>query len=203
MFDKKITPIYQSLLNPIGNFLIKKKVNADTLTIIGFIFGICTLPLLIMGYFYCALLFIFLNRTFDGLDGIVARKTVSTDRGAFLDFTLDCVFYSLIPIGFALHDLKDNATASLFLLGSFIGTSVSFLSMSIITERKGLYCKDKEGKGFYYDSSLVEGTETIVFFVIICLFPTHYKFFAYIFTAGCLITLIMRLRTAWIVFSNG
>ena len=92
MFDKKITPIYQRALEPLGRFLVSKKVSADTITVAGFMLGVFAIPMIIKGYFFCALIFIILNRTLDGLDGIIARKTFTSDRGAFLDFTLDCVF---------------------------------------------------------------------------------------------------------------
>ena len=127
MFDKKITPLYQRILDPLANFLVNKNVAADTITIIGFCLGVLTLPAIIYGFFFCSILLIIVNRVLDGLDGIVARKTCASNRGAFLDFTLDCIFYSMVPLGFAFNDIENNAISTLLLLASFVGTSVSFL----------------------------------------------------------------------------
>jgi phosphatidylglycerophosphate synthase len=49
------------------------------------------------------------SRLMDGLDGAVARLTAPTDRGAFLDITLDFLFYASIPLAFALADPAANA----------------------------------------------------------------------------------------------
>jgi len=42
------------------------------------------------------------NRVVDGLDGAVARATVATVRGAFLDIVLDFAFYAAFPHDYCL-----------------------------------------------------------------------------------------------------
>jgi hypothetical protein len=49
------------------------------------------------------------SRLMDGLDGAVARATQPTDRGGFLDITLDFLFYAAIPLAFAVADPAANA----------------------------------------------------------------------------------------------
>ena len=45
----------------------------------------------------------------------------------------------------------------------------------------------------YYLTGLAEGTETIVFFRSLCVFPGHFPLLAAVFTVVCLITVVMRI----------
>ena len=78
--------------------------------------------------FTTALCLILLSRFCDGLDGTIARQLGVTDRGAFLDISLDFLFYSWIPLSFALHDAQ-NALAPTFLIFSFVEQELVFYLM--------------------------------------------------------------------------
>jgi len=199
MVDNKLLPVVEFFLNSIANYLNGRKVSADTITIVGFVIGVMAVPLIILGAFKLALLLIILNRIFDGLDGILARMSGITDRGAFLDISLDFIFYASIPVAFALFDPPENSLPALVLLFSFFGTGSTFLAFSIIAERKNIIPKNFNKKGFHYLSGLVEGFETILFFLLMCLLPTYFQIIAYIFSFGCLLTTIFRLRIGWSV----
>ena len=199
MVDNKLLPVVEFFLNSIANYLNGRKISADTITIVGFVIGVMAVPLIILGAFKLALLLIILNRIFDGLDGILARMSGITDRGAFLDISLDFIFYASIPVAFALFDPPENSLPALVLLFSFFGTGSTFLAFSIIAERKNTIPKNFNKKGFHYLSGLVEGFETILFFLLMCLLPTYFQIIAYIFSFGCLLTTIFRLRIGWSV----
>jgi phosphatidylglycerophosphate synthase len=98
MIDAKLLPLQRRLLRPMALGLVTFGVRADQVTITGFLLGIVALPLLASEQYIWALVFILLNRLLDGIDGEVARLTITTDRGAFLDIALDFVFYALIPL---------------------------------------------------------------------------------------------------------
>lgn len=200
MVDNKLIPVIEFFLYPVANYLIDRKVRADSITILGFAIGLIAAPLIIFGWLKLALLLIILNRVLDGLDGIVARMSEITDRGAFLDISLDFIFYASIPVAFALFDPLENSLPALILLFSFFGTGSTFLAFSIIAERKDIMSKAFGKKGFYYLGGLVEGAETIAFFVLMCLLPSHFPTIAYIFSFGCLLTTIFRLKIGWSVF---
>ncbi len=140
---------------------------------------------------------IFLNRLADGLDGALARRSKKTDRGGFLDITLDFIFYSSIPFAFALADPLTNALAAAFLIFSFIGTGCSFLAYAIMAEKRGITTDIRGQKSLYYLGGLTEGTETILLFVIFCLFPTWFPVLAVIFGALCWITTATRIHAGW------
>ena len=109
----------------------------------GFLIGIASIPLITFGFFKLALLAIIFNRVFDGLDGIVARKSGISDSGAFLDISLDFIFYASIPLAFALYDPINNSIFAVVLLFSFFGSGSTFFAFSLIAERKNLSLSNK------------------------------------------------------------
>jgi len=184
MLDKFITPVIKPLLMPIVIGLDKRKVTADQLTVVGFIIGLCALPLLAFELWYVALTAIVLNRIFDGLDGALARyANQSTSAGGFF-----------IPFGFILANPEQNAVAGAFLLAAFIGTGSSFLAFAIAAEKFKLDKPQFKNKSFYYLNGLTEGTETIALFVAFCLWPQHFSILATIFAMACTITIFTRIH---------
>jgi phosphatidylglycerophosphate synthase len=139
------------------------------------------------------------SRLLDGLDGAVARATRPTDRGAFLDITLDFVFYASIPLAFAVADPSAHALPAAVLLAAFMGTGASFLAFAVMAERRGLSSAAYPSKGLFYLGGLTEGTETLLCFVLMCLWPTLFPVLALGFAALCVVTLLTRLWAGWVL----
>ncbi len=192
MIDRYIIPYIKPSLRPLVNFLMDRGISANQITIAGFLLGVIAVPLIATEQYIAGLIFILLNRICDGLDGIMARETQPTNRGAFLDITLDFFFYALIPLAFAFAR-EENALAAAFLLASFIGTGTSFLAFSVIAERQKLNSTAFPQKGIYYLGGLTEGAETIGFFILICLFPNYFPVLATIFALACFFTAGLRV----------
>jgi phosphatidylglycerophosphate synthase len=127
------------------------------------------------------------------VDGAMARIVGPTDRGAFLDITCDFLFYAAVPLGFALTDSGQNALPAAVLLASFIGTASTFLAFAAVAAKRGMVSPNYPNKGFYYLGGLTEGTETILLFCAMCLWPQHFAWLAYGFAAACAVTTATRL----------
>ena len=197
MIDAKLLPLQRRLLRPIALGLVTFGVRADQVTITGFLLGIVALPLLASQQYTWALVFILLNRVLDGIDGEVARLTIATDRGAFLDIALDFVFYATIPLGFALANVTENALAAAVLLAAFVGTGSSFLAFSLMAQKRKLHAQKFPSKGLYYLGGLTEGAETIAVFVAFCLWPNLFTPLAYGFAFACGLTTLSRWLQGW------
>jgi phosphatidylglycerophosphate synthase len=175
----------------------KLGVKANWITLLGFVIGMMVLPALYFGSTFLALVFVIINRVMDGLDGAVARIQGPTDLGGYLDITLDFIFYSAVIFGFALMDPLSNALAASFLIFSFMGTGSSFLAFAIMAEKRNIERLEYGRKSLYFLGGLAEGTETIVFLLLICLLPAHFALLAYVFGGICWITTATRIYAGY------
>jgi hypothetical protein len=86
--------------------------------------------------------------------------TRPTDRGAFLDITLDFLFYASIPLAFA-WPIRANALAAAVLLAAFIGTGVELPGLRGAGRAPRPAQQAYPSKGLYYLGGLTEASETL------------------------------------------
>ena len=197
MLDRALTALIRAPLVAAARRLVAWGVGADAITLAGFGLGLAGAACIATGSFQSGLIALLASRLMDGLDGAVARLTQPTDRGAFLDITLDFLFYASIPLAFALADPLNNALAASVLLAAFMGTASSFLAFALLAERRGLKSEAYPNKGLYYLGGLAEASETLICFVLMCLWPARFALFAYGFAALCGLTVVGRLLAGW------
>ncbi len=193
VFDRYLHPRVKPLLNRIAATIDRPEVTPDRISLVGFLIGALALPFLAMQWYFAALLMIVINRLFDGLDGALARRRDLSDAGGFLDIALDFLFYALVPFGFVLASPTLNAVAGAWLLFAFIGTGSSFLAFAAVADKYKLENLDYPHKSFYYLGGLTEGAETILVFVLFCLFPAYFPLLAWLFGALCWFTTLTRV----------
>ena len=177
-------------------------LQADHVTLIGFGIGMVAAGAIATQHFIAGLVLLLLSRLCDGVDGALARLSTPTDRGAFLDITLDFLFYAAIPLAFALADPAANALAAAVLLAAFVGTGSSFLAFSVLAAQRGLKSEAYPSKGIYYLGGLTEATETLVCFAAMCLWPSYFPLLATVFAVLCGLTIATRLWAGWRVLSR-
>lgn len=197
MLDRAGMALLKPGLQRLAAVLVRAGVGADALTLGGFAVGLCAAAAIAHGAPLVALALMLVSRLADGLDGAVARLTQPTDLGAFLDITLDFLFYASVPLAFAVADPASNALPAAVLLAAFIGTASSFLAFSVFAERRGLSSADYPQKGIYYLGGLTEATETLLCFVLMCLWPQHFALWAYGFAMLCALTIATRIIAGW------
>jgi phosphatidylglycerophosphate synthase len=190
-----------NLLRPgitrLAQALARARVQADHVTIVGFLIGMGGAVAITQHAFGLGLVLLLTSRLFDGLDGALARMTTATDRGAFLDITLDFIFYASIPLAFALAEPVANALPAAVLLAAFVGTASSFLAFAVLAAQRGLKSVVYPNKGIYYLGGLTEATETLTCFALMCLWPGQFALLAYGFAALCVLTIATRLWAGW------
>ena len=201
MFDAQIRPLIDRLLNPVGRGLVALGVTANQVTMIGAGFGLIAAGCVAAGLFYPAWWFVIANRVIDGLDGAVARASRSSDFGGYLDIVSDFIFYSAIPLAFAVAR-PETALAAAFLIFSFIGTATSFLGFAILAEKHHVTTQIRGKKAFYYLGGLTEGTETILLFLAMLVWPDYFSLMAIIFGILCWVTTGTRIYAAYRQFND-
>ncbi len=200
MLDAAARKIIDPTLNRQGIALARLGVTANAITLAGLFLGLVAAVLIALEAPALALAPLLLGRVADGLDGAVARATRPTDFGGFLDITADFLFYGAVPLAFVLADPAANGAAGAFLLTSFYVNGTSFLGFAILAERRQMVTTARGIKTLYFSGGLLEGTETIVFFVLLCVLPGWFAPLAWIFGTLCFVTAGTRVFLAWRAF---
>ncbi|MGB0499193.1 MAG: CDP-alcohol phosphatidyltransferase family protein [Rubricella sp.] len=200
MFDARMRRIIDPPLNAIGARLARAGISADAVTLAGLAFGLTAALSIALGWFIVALVFIALSRIADGLDGAVARASRRTDFGGYLDIASDFLFYGAVPAAFVIHDPSANGAAGAFLLSSFYFNGATFLGFAILAEKRGMHSVERGSKSLYFTGGLLEGTETIAFFTLLCLLPGWFAPMAWAFGALCFVTAFSRVLLARQIF---
>ncbi len=201
MLDAPVRKLIDPALNWLAFRLVRFGLAANTVTVVGFLLGMAGCAAIVAQWHLVALGLILLNRLADGLDGPIARQTGATDVGGFLDIVLDLIFYSGVPFAFALSDRSVTLPAA-FLIYSFVGTGGSFLAFAVLAAKRGLTTRVHGPKAFFYSVGLMEGTETVVFFVLFCLWPRHFATLAWVFGGLCWVTTALRLVAGVLAFRD-
>ncbi len=187
-------------LDRLGRRLARAGVKADHVTWAGFAIGLAAAAAIVARLYAIGLVLILVSRLCDGLDGAVARASVKTDRGGFLDIVLDFAFYGAIPLAFVIADPAANGVAGAVLLFAFYANGASFLAYAVMAEKRGLNANPRGEKSLYFTTGLAEASETIIVFVLFCLFPGAFAPLAYIFAAMTAITTAARVWLAYATF---
>lgn len=202
MLDRYARKLIDPPLNAVGRHIADQGFTANNVTLAGLGLGLFAALFIMVGMTSFGLIFLLLSRIADGLDGAVARATQKSDFGGYLDISADFLFYGAIPFAFIVMDPTSNAVAGGFLLMSFYFNGSSFLGFAILAEKHKMDTAAQGQKSLYYSNGILEGTETILFFVLICLFPISFALFAWIFGALCFATAILRIYAASNTFTD-
>jgi phosphatidylglycerophosphate synthase len=124
--------------------------------------------------FVLALVLWLLNRTLDGLDGVLARiQGRQSDLGGYLDMLLDVVVYAAIPIGLALA--MDSVNVWLWLavmLATFYINAASWMYLSALLEKRNQGARERgEKTSVTMPPGLIEGAETLVGYTLFLVLP--------------------------------
>ena len=192
MFDRQIQKSTQKPLQYIAKLFLKF-ISPNHMTLIGFSFGVLMCLSIIIDQYLIAIIFLFLNRLSDGLDGTMARLQTPTPLGGYLDIVLDFLIYGGFVLSFGITE-QNNTLLSMVLLFCYIGTGSTFLAKAAILPSLTKQNLNEEiPKSVHYAVGLVEGTETIVFMVLCLLFPNLFIYLSSIFIILCLITIVFRI----------
>jgi phosphatidylglycerophosphate synthase len=197
MLDARLRRLIDPPLDRLCAPLARHGLSADLATIVGFAAGLAAMAAIVGEAYGFGLGFLLLNRLLDGLDGALARRTGITDRGGFLDIVCDFIVYAGVPMAFALADPAANALPAAFLIFSFIGTATSFLAFAIMAAKRGMTTELRGKKSLYYLGGLTEGSETVLAFVLACLWPAWFPLIAWTFGALCWLTTAIRVAIGW------
>lgn len=197
MLDGIARRLVDPALDALATRLTRVGVGADTVTALAFLGGLACAFAIGAGADGLALVLLAISRLCDGLDGAIARHTRPTDRGGYADIVGDFVFYGAVPFAFACRSPEANALPAAFLLLTFYVNGASFLAYAAVAAKRGPGTSPRGPKAIHYTAGLAEGTETIVAFAAMILWPAAFPVIAWVFGALCLVTAASRIALAW------
>ena len=195
MFDRVVRRRIDPCLEDLADRAKARGLSADQVTWAGFGFGLAAMVAIALGSPIMGLLLLLANRLCDGIDGALARLGRPTDHGAYLDIVLDFLFYAGFVFACAVARPQD-AVAAAFLIFSFVGTGTSFLAFAIVAAQRHWPVDADRKKGFAHLGGLTEGTETVLVFAVMLLWPESFPALAWIFGILCWLTTATRIATA-------
>lgn len=199
MFDARLRPLIDPVLDRMGAALVRVGIGANPVSLAGAASGALAGVAIGLGQPLAGLVLVLASRLLDGLDGAIARVKGPTDFGGYLDIVCDYVFYLAVPLGFGLAT-PGHLPFALLLVATFTLTAVSFLAYAALAAKRGMETRVHGPKSFFYSTGLAEGAETLLAFILMCLWPAGFPVIASIFTGLCLLTVIQRSVIAWRVF---
>lgn len=173
MVDRLLRIQKEQALTPIALHLLRR-IRPTTITLVAFGVGVAAAAAIWQQQYTLGLILWLLNRVLDGLDGTLARITnQQTDFGGYLDILLDTVMYAAIPTALAFSVGTPHADQALILLLiSFYVNGASWMYVAALLEkRRAGAVTSGELTTITMPSGLMEGTETIAFFVLFIVFP--------------------------------
>ena len=201
MLDPFLRPIIDIPLNYIGKRIASYGVSANMISVMGFVFGAFAILMICLNFYISGLIFILMNRVFDGLDGAVARYSQLSDFGGFLDIVFDFIIYSGVVFAFGISN-SNNLIYCSFLIFSFVGPMTSFLAYASIAAKKNIVTIKRGKKSFYHLGGICEGTETALTLILLCVFPQYLPTICIIYGVLCWMTTGGRVYIAWQDFAK-
>lgn len=200
MFDVALRRTVAPAVNRVAGVLVRLHVSPTALTATGFVAGAAACWAVATEHWILALVLWLLNRALDGLDGAVARVGGRTSAlGGFLDVVADFVIYAAFVIAVAIA-VPDARLACAVLIGAYYFSGTAFLTLSSLIERYGSGGTGQltgtpyaDERSLRFVGGLAEGLETIVVYVLFCLFPGAAATIAWIFAGAVAVTALQRV----------
>lgn len=193
MLDRHARVLYAPAVDRAADRAVHAGITAGAVTGVGLLIGVGACVAAATGTWVTALILWLLNRTLDGLDGAIARRTNASDLGGMLDFLADFVVYGGFLVGVAIAQ-SDARVACAALLAAYLLNNVALLSFASLIEKRRMPLGDE--RSLRFTSGLTEGTETVIAYAAICLLPAHAATIAWVFTAMVLVTVGQRVALA-------
>lgn len=191
MFDARLRTAYLPAFAQVGARLARIGVRPLALTALGWFIGVLGCLAVAFEHWHLGLVLWLLNRLLDGLDGAVARVSGPSKVGGLLDLIADFSIYAGFVLAVAIA-LPQARLVAVVLLCAYYLSGATLLALAPALREAG---RDSSGRTLVLAGGLAEGAETIVVYVLICLFPGAAVTLMAIFAGAVLITALQRIVT--------
>lgn len=199
MLDRHLRQLKEDILQPITHWVrADLGLSPTQITLIGGGVGLLSAACAWQGAYALGLGLWVINRVLDGLDGAVARRfQLQSDIGGYIDIIVDDIIYAAIPIGMAVsvHQMTVYIALVMLLAVFYVNMASWSVLSSILEKRRRGAQQSGEMTTITMPGGLIEGTETILFYVLFFILPDY---LALLFGAMALLTAItIGQRMVW------
>ena len=192
-------------INKLVRKLLLGRISANSLTLIGLVFGLLSALFLflsgiidlVLECIIISIILMSLSFFIDILDGAVARLEEPTTFGGILDIFCDRTVEIFIILAIVSTDPIQLMWPGLFSLSAIILCITIFLIVGGVVKEENL---KEQQKIIYYSKGLIERTETFIFLIVIIIFFPWRVILLWFFAILIFITAFQRLRHAYIMF---
>ena len=205
MFDIRLRFLKDGLFDPACAY-VPGFITPLQVTVAAFFYGLLACYFATRQQIVPSLIFWFLNRGLDCLDGALARyRQVASDLGGFLDLLGDFIVYSLLPMAIAYgYDESGTSWRAVAVLEAtfHINNFILFYIAAVAEKNRAKNGKTtSEMTSVMMRPALIEGMESAVLFTAILAFPEAIISLS-LMMAG-LVCVGIGQRTYWIIDALG
>lgn len=194
MLDRRTRALKDQILQPLLQTPIGR-LDPFVITVASLVPGLAAAGAAALGWRTVALAFFWLNRGMDGLDGLIARdRAMQSDLGGYLDIMVDFVVYAAIPVGVWWGSGAGRPLTLILLLCLFYINTASWMYLAAIQEK---HHARSETTSIVVPNSLIEGTETAIFYTAFILLPGYLPWLFGFMSLALLFSVGQRLRGAF------
>lgn len=184
MIERYTRAKLETLLSPLAQYCVRKKLHPNTMTCIGLLLGMSSGVTRLFDIATLSLLLLWLSGAADLLDGMMARMTdTTTQKGMFLDLISDRIVEVCFVIGSTTY-YPPSLHAGLI----FVSTLLIHFATSIAL---GLLTQNTSAKGMHYQQYFFERAEAFILFSLILILPAYTSIFLY-FASSCMLCSILN-----------
>lgn len=195
MIDRSLRVAKERLLEPVA-LRLSGVVSPGLLTALSLAGGLGAGVAAGFGLYPLAVACWLMGRLCDGLDGTVARtRGATSDLGGYFDMMGDTVGYAAVPLGIAVAHADQGVWVwCAVLLATFYLNTMSWTYLAAVAEKRGAGAAAAgELTSVHMPTGLVEGTETIVLYVLMLAFPAQARGWFMVMSALVIFTIGQRI----------
>lgn len=172
-------------------------VHPNVISLIALAFGLLAAAVVTQQMYAIGLVLWLINRILDGIDGLAARvHGKQSDFGGYLDLLLDFIVYLTFPIAFVVAEPSTvKLWALVGLLSIYVLNTLSWTVLSALLEKRQQ--QSQRQTSVEMPTGLIEGAETIVFYVLFCLLPGQIAVLFSVMAVLVLVTASQRIAWAY------
>lgn len=200
MFDIQLRSLKDKVFDPCCQY-VPTSITPLRITESAYVAGLLSCSYATRSYTRLSLIFWFVNRALDCLDGALARhRKTASDLGGFLDLLSDFIVYSLLPISITIGQAGTRRCweAVAILEATFHVNNFILFYIAAVAEKgaKKDDAKSKELTSVMMRPALIEGMESGLIFTLMLAFPDYIEAWSWLM-AG-LVTVGIVQRTLWV-----